>query len=304
MLQENLVVMVMGAVSIVIIVVVLLAAGILIALTLMSVDKNKNMSAQQSLIPFTASFDPTTGQASPFVDAAGNAQITCPAGSTVNIVGAFYNVFDPYAECSANVSDVSPLLGFLCDPTQTGGQCTTSSDCPQGTGCNGNGQCQLINYTNPNQCPAGLSSVSNSSGNFCVDESVCGNNIDLSTGAVGLPNPYCGGNYATISRCAIRDASALVAAKCDGLSSCPSLSPADFGDYPCPNLSPRACISGFDSFGNPEWVDGMTRTGYCGLPYLPGWPGGVPPNSSNPTSNPANANLGYVMHGIYTCIPN
>jgi hypothetical protein len=296
--------------SIVTMIVLLFIFIALIGINIWSANKNYNLALQQTFIPFTSSIDPSTGVAKPFVDVNGNPQISCPAGMKVNIVGAFYNVFDPYNECVNNETDILPIVPFACDPSQQSqSSCNVDSDCPgngRGFSCNSNGKCQLKDQGKggANACPTGTTLVNVGSGYYCVDPNVCGYNIDLAKnkGQPGLPNPYCSPSNSS-SKCALRDASAFVASKCDGRNSCPDLTAADFGDTPCA-LKPQACISGYDNNGNPQWAQGSNqRSGYCGLPYIPGYAGGAPYNGSG-NSDPANSNLGYVLHGIYTCVPN
>jgi hypothetical protein len=214
----------------------------LIVLNFLKVRQNGATANNQILYPFSATIDPTTGTPSSFTTVSGGSQITCPAGSSVNIVGAFFNVFDPYNECVVSAADVSPLLA----------NCTDPNVCPGQQGSGPNGMCTPTNMS---------------------------------------------------AQCAIRDASASVGAKCNGRQSCPDLTMADFGDYPCAGIAPTQCINSFTSTGQPVWSQ-TTRSGYCALPYIPGNPGGVPVGASTQNSNPANANVGYIMHGIYTCVPN
>ena len=314
----------MGGFAIAVILILLVATAVLVVLTIRSNEENFKMAQQQRLTPFSANIDPTTGNAKPFNDVNGNPQISCPAGSTVNIVAAFYNIFDPYNECSLQESQASPLLTYICDPTkQSSGACSSTSQCPYFVNgvddgllpfyCN-SGHCQLQNLPEGSACPPGLTLTEIPTGSgqyFCVDPNLCGYNIDLvnNGGSAVLPNPYCTPSN-TQSMCAMRDASASVAAKCNGRQSCPDLTATDFGDQPCTGLTVPS--TGCFSFGESgiSWLQGGgtdLRTGYCGLPFVPGYQGGppaLPGGGTGGTPDPANANLGYVMHGIYTCVPN
>jgi len=272
-------------------------------------QKNYKASISQNLKPFTASIDPTTGVATPFTDASGNPQLTCPAGTTINIVGAFFDISDPFGECTANPGGV---IGYLCNPNYKSPQtCSTQNDCPGGQqgimNCTSAGYCQLV--ANPSSCPAAISAgatlvkystITVGGNSYCVPTDICGPQ-GPSSSPYGVPNPVCSpltNNY----QCATRDATDSVGNKCNGLSVCSDLSVSDFGPYPCPSLAPpqapNECIAGYDTYGNPQWNAG--RTGYCALPFIPGWPGGAPTGSTTP--NPASSSLGYNMHGIYTCV--
>ena len=292
-------------VTIFMIVFFVLALG-LVGVNVWSSRKNRDIAQSSVMIPFSATIDPTTGQPGSFVTASGAPQLSCPAGSKINIIGAFFDVYDPYNECVVSETQVSPLLTYTCDPSaESQAQCSSSVDCWDGAGtnpytCNSSGKCQLItNFPATVACPTGMAAIpyGSSGGYYCANPDVCLPNND---GSVNLPNATCT-PLNTTDQCANRDASVGVAAKCNGREVCSDLSMSDFGDYPCPGLAPQQCISSFNSDGTPNWVGG--RIGYCGLPYAPGFNGGVPAGSSTSNASPANANLGYTMHGIYTCIP-
>lgn len=293
------------AVTIFIIVFFLLALG-LAATSVWSARKNRELLQSSVIIPFQATVDPTTGLAGSFVQADGTPQLQCPPGTQINIIGAFFDIYDPYNECVVSESQVSPLLTYTCDPSQESqAQCSSSVDCWDGSGtnpytCNSSGKCQLItNFPSTVTCPPGLAPIpfGTSGGYYCANPDVCLPNND---GSVALPNDTCTPLNVT-NQCANRDASASVAAKCNGRSTCSDLSMTDFGEYPCPGLAPTTCISSFNSDGSPNWVSG--RIGYCGLPFVPGSNGAVPPGSATSITSLPNANIGYTMHGIYTCVP-
>lgn len=257
--------------------------------------KNYQYSVGQRLIPFTAAVDPTTGQSSAFTDAEGNPQIICPSGTVVNIVGAFYDISDPYGECT---STPAPLIGSWCDPSVPSTQaCQTDDDCGSGgiMKCGSSGFCQLAPFSG--SCPEGYRSLTSGSNNYCVPDDLCG---------PGIPNPVCSASIGS-NQCATRDATDSVGEKCNGRPECSDLSISDFGPSPCPSLAPTTCISGYQSDGSPIWTvqRGPDFRGYCGLPYLPGWAGGPPSGSTTTGPNTINpsTSLGYTLHGIYACVP-
>ncbi len=304
---------------------------IFIVLNALTTRNNQTLSKAQIITPFSASIDPTTGNASAFTKPDGSPQIICPIGTKVNIIAAFFDIFDPYGECGMKAEDANPLYSFMCAPSIENSKksCTSDSDCPfyvenLGAGqanammCNSNNSCQLRQQpVGTRTCAySGLTphTILGASGSniYCVDTNMCGNNIDLSIAnqSAGVPNPYCTPKNAN-ARCAMRDASASVGSKCDGKQDCATLSMEDFGDFPCSGLQPRQCIINYDGNGNPNWKPAVgdfkslvgVRNDYCGLPYLAGYGGGVPPNGSG-SSVSQNSNLGYTMHGIYTCVPD
>lgn len=268
---------------IIILVILILSLG---GLNYFLLKKNNEAAIQQTLKPFTAKIDPTTGQIS---KGGFTGQLSCPAGTTIQIVSAFYDIDDPYGTCSSSINNVNPLVAFMCNPTVTGpGTCSKDSDCPSGTGCD-SGKCKLQSHpSNYGSCPKNAPLTKLSDGNYyCINSNVCG---------AGVPNPICQPKGS--GQCAVRDASASVAQKCNGKSTCDDLSVSDFGRTPC-NFAASPCWSQITESG-PQWIS--DRTGYCGLPYGPGWGGGAPDYGNN--SDSASGNLGYTMHGIYNCIAN
>lgn len=306
---------------IVIVCLVIILTGLMI-FNIKTVKNNQGLSKNQIMIPFAANYDPTQPQGAPgsFVNSGNNEpQIQCPTGTRVNIIAAFYDIFDPYGECSPTPD---PLLGFICNPAiQSPNACTDDSGCPgyikgaqnpficaKPDPSSASGFCQLRNMGQGFICPGNLklAPIKDGRGNlgyYCVNPDVCGTNIDVvkNSNASGVPNPICNANNTT--RCAIRDASATVADFCNGRQDCKDLRPENFGDRPCTGLSPQQCIDPSSTGDNVQWVNGATRTGYCALPFLKGYQGGVPDRSTG-SANAANFNMGYTMHGIYTCVPD
>lgn len=252
------------------------------------VTKNNEIAVQQTLKPFSAKIDPTTGNIS---KGGFKGQLSCPAGTKIEIVSAFYDIDDPYNTCSSSLSQVNPLVAFMCNPSASSpGTCSKNSDCPNTTMCSMSGKCVLKSYPKGYNCTSEPNTTPLTIGDntYCVNTNICGG---------GVPNQVCmpGGT----GGCAIRDASANVAQKCNGRTECDDLSENDFGQTPC-NLKAIPCYSEISSNG-PVW-NSKGRSGYCGLPYGPGWGGGAPDYGNS--SDAESGNLGYTMHGIYNCISN
>lgn len=302
----------------------------------MTTSNSQKIAQRQHFIPFGSVIDPTTGEPThppngspdtPFTFTSEGGvlapQIQCPAGTKINILGAFFDVFDPYAECSLTEDNVNPYFGFLCIPDHVGKTrdgktvaiCNNKTDCSkygisgQYT-CGPQNTCVLADYGSTS-CPAGLSPIISNGKKYCVDANVCGSNIQsaLEKNKTGVPNPFCSPNN-TNAKCAIRDASATVAKKCNGRQECGDLTVADFGDYPCNGVAPTRCIvsaNGKDiTWYTPKDSDPTTQgkyrtTGYCSLPFLYGYKGGVP-NFGDGSEVDANYNHGYSLHGIYSCV--
>ncbi len=262
---------------------------------------NYKAAIAQQLKPFSATVDPSTGLAGSFTTPSGASQISCPVGTSINIVGAFFDISDAFGECTTNPSG---LVGYLCNPSyQSPTKCTTADDCPGPSGsmnCTSAGYCQLA--PNPSSCTSSPSSPNVNYGyttiggvQYCVPTDVCG---------PGIPNPICSPGAANATnqyQCATRDATAKVSSKCNGRGDCFDLQMSDFGDYPCPGLAPTQCLGNYGPNGEAVWTS--QRTGYCGLPFNPGWQGG-PPVGSTPQGSGAlpSSSLGYTMHGIYACV--
>lgn len=303
-----------SVIVIVVLFVILIVFGILNVVT---ARNNQILARKQILLPFSATIDPTTGQETGFMNIDGTPQIKCPVGTKVNIVGAFFNVFDPYNECAAKVDQVNPFLAFMCNPAVQGvlpsssGQttCSGDQDCPYYMNpdtpffCNPNTKmCQLKPTTAATCSTVNFDMVNIGGSKYCVERNLCGTNIKNVAGT-GVPNPACSPSNSS-AKCAIRDASANVAAVCDGRQDCSNLKMADFGDLPC-GYTPKACISGYTG-SSPDWITSTgtnSRSDYCALPYLPGYSGGLPSAAASSDSPvDPNSNVGYTMHGIYTCV--
>lgn len=295
---------------------VTLATGVVIVgvTYFLMVRANVKLAANSKVISFNSNIDPTTGTLKGFTNPqTGVPQISCPVGTTINIIGAFTSVIDPYGECTVTPS---PGVSWMCNPNQTSppptGSGTASSGCQSDADCpfyqgqtstnpyvcvipagstQGPGVCQLQSLPPSSVCPTEFTLQTISGSNYCIPTDFCG---------IGIPNGMCSPSN-TSSACATRDASANIASLCNGQQNCnPTIT--DFGTPACPGLIPPAggCISSFDTLGNPVWNG--ARTGYCALPYLPGWSGGVPTGAGTNNPDPANASLGYQYHGVYTCV--
>jgi hypothetical protein len=304
-------------IGVIAIVVLLILIVIFFVLTGVTANQNRNLAMNQTFIPFSSKFDPITGTAAPFKNLKGDSLVQCPAGTKINILGAFFDIDDPYKQCTNDIKNVNPNFAFICNPSVTDTvPCTDDSACPfykksagdqnpfqcYITKGSASGFCRLRNIGS-SDCPSGLLNTNG----YCVNPSICGTNIDAAKGGIGVPNPYCSPG-SKVASCAIRDASATVAAKCDGKETC-DLTPDDFGDFPCMGLAPQLCITKglktkWSQSPQPVFSSGQTRTGYCALPYFPGYVGGVPSGSDGNDAAPTSFNLGYTMHGIYSCIPD
>lgn len=297
-------------------------------------NENLTLYKNQMLIPFSQKLDPNnTSYLTEVKDGNGNNQLSCPAGTSINIVGAIYEVMDSYGQCSPSPSDAitaSCIPGVYsnvsCDPSKnnpgTGGPDTGSNPgCPSGWTCgstSNGGMCTLRIFNSQadaaSVCP-GPNIVSTQDGNSlpshpnakywaCTDDNICDANRTQTNGQ----NPVCNSQTGK-GRCAVRDVSAYVAAQCEGKQSC-DLDFTQLGPSPCavnlplpPAKGGKGCNITIDASGK-VLINNITDE-YCDLPFSYGFPGGVPSSAgNNGTPSPANFNLGYVVHGLFSCVPN
>lgn len=118
--------------------------------------------------------------------------------------------------------------------------------------------------------------------------------MPLCTGVEDGLNAMCSPSKGDANNCRPRDASAYLAAHCDGKQRClgnsgdtwdPSTQGGVFGPLPC-QVPAKS--------GNST---------YAQLPVINGWSGGIPTGGSGDTE-PVTFSQGYYVHGIYTCVPN
>lgn len=308
---------------------VILIIGLLLFLFLMLfggsayfVDQNLKSSVINRYIPFSASMGPG-GKDSYVTMTNGNgqqtSQLTCPSGYKINIVGAFHQVFDPNEQCTPSFSNkISNALSATCgatgdkqnDPQPVPiGVCSSDSDCydPNIFECV-NSKCQLKTNACNSDSDCGSDGVHKCIKGMCIDKNVClgitydgKGELNTPSSITGNTNPICDPTN-TSTRCAIRDASAFVADKCDGQNSC-SIKISDFGPLPCSGFEVTSCNIDPSSTNQQDFTPDR-QSSYCQLPMGYGVSGGIPSGASqNGTSAPATVNLGYQVHGFYTCVP-
>jgi len=255
-------------------------------------------------------------------------QIQCPAGYKINIVGAFLDIVDPYGECS-NTPD-STLQATCGDgsDTSSAAKCSASGDCGVGMECF-NSRCVPKKCTSSGDCAASvagstISACSESLGDTCIDDATCGEGlkcvagvceVDPGKGAcmacvdktlgfgycASMPtcnfveqglNTTCSPSKGDTYKCRPRDASAYLAAHCDGKGVC--LGEGDVWDPAKPDMfGPLPCRIPASS----------KSPNYATLPVITGWGGGIPNNTRSKTDVGATFNQGYYLHGVYSCIP-
>jgi len=120
-------------------------------------ESNAAASRANIIYPFSMSIDPSSDNPSQplsVVTSSGQSQISCPIGTNVKILGAFYKLNDPYGECTSNVSSI----------LQSECACASGGTCPSAT-CDGSGDnnrvCSNLNTTFNN-------TVCTNADNFCA----------------------------------------------------------------------------------------------------------------------------------------
>lgn len=302
---------------------VIVGVGVFFALI---TKNNYDLSAQQILYPFAGVIDPTqpnTIVPLTYTDAAtgetGN-QITCPAGTTVNIVGAFFDIVDPYGTCTSNPNG---LISATCGGPGTA-TCSPGQACPEGMVCEqSQSPTDTQSYCVAMPCKAGDTLPANTTtttwtcnpspalpltdaqkaqgytGRVTPVE-IC-NNLTYNSSINNFQNATCANGA---NGCAPRDASAYLAKACNGQQTCAAtITPDFFGPYPCGSstfTNPSTTGSGGITGCSPPTT--QVTSGYCSLPYTPGTdPSFTPTNGS--AAAPTSFSQGYMVHGIYTCIP-
>lgn len=272
-------------------------------------------------------------------------QIQCPAGSKINIIGAFVDVFDPYGQCSTKANSVlEQTCGYQADKS-SGSVCTTGDDstCPPGMTCSG-GRCAPKTCSTHNDCAgqnqAGvtMNPCGESFGETCSSDDDCGSNlkcldsgdgskqclinpgettcmacIDQTTGrkpdsgqqGTCAVMPFCMNTQKGLNKtcspvagdhnvCRPRDATAYLAAHCDGKTQCLA-SGDDFWNPNDPSSNPFGPL--------PCRISAKTgETPYATLPAITGWGGGKPTGGERGDDS-IRFSQGYNVHGVYTCVP-
>jgi len=232
---------------------------------------------------------------------------------------------------TCQTSDECPQ-GMTCDATK---KCLPINTCKAHTDCVGNGPIGACDVLVGTSCPTeGVYNDSNDTlvcrnGIWVLDPAygqcmmcdpraiggvvagTCKNiplctNINNTTEAQNLQNVVCGLGK---NRCKIRDASAYLAGKCDGKTTCLG-SPADIWSPNTPggHFGPLPCdIPATISYPCPTENDAnkmCSNNDYQNMPITPGWNQSAVPAGGGKQGANASFSQGYYVHGIYTCIPD
>lgn len=227
------------------------ALGALIWFTLAQEHKNSQFHTEMISVPFTGYAG--SGSAPPLTKRSSTGstvdQISCPPGYAINIVTAAFDVYDPYQQCNP-----------------AGSLDSLATSCKDNPDPNVNPPCGNTYSAMGSAPPASATGA---------------NKEYLNT--VCLYNTGGGGGSGA---CKMRDASAYLAAQCDGRSSCSvNIDPTFFGPYPC-DLTPSS-----DSASD-----------YTKLPRVSS--SQTAPPGKNPAGSVSGVKQGYIVSGLFTCIPS
>ena len=160
--------------ALILMIILIMAIGAMAVVVYLTEKKNSIANQKNILYPFTGNAD-SKGNVM-LKDSSGNPQIDCSIssgknGGTVNIIGAFFDIIDPYGECSPIASSV---LDLSCGIPGSKITCTSQKDCGPGMKCS-------AGYCVPGT--AKLKSMSLKS---------------ISPGSIDTDNSECGGNYCPV----------------------------------------------------------------------------------------------------------
>lgn len=236
----------------------LIVLGFSYFLTIKNIETHNN----ELLYPFVG----ILGKGNMLLTKNGQPQIQCPVGKKARILGAYFEVYDPYLECvvdpNAQNGGASPQFQKTCsqiaNESQCGsGGCSTLGSCCE---CNSSG-CSVTSDSPSASCECAHTDPSKGYQN-CACSNYAGNN----------PND-----------CKSRDASAYISALCDGRNSCVISLDTESGDEALTSvLGPYPCNI---SVNDPK---------YKTLPMVRG-------NDGLGGNSPTLMNQGYYLHGVYSC---
>ena len=339
----------MAVYATVIMVILAIIMAIFIILSILKEDSNNKKNQHNIIYPFNAKLQsrdkdyPKGGYTANLVTSDGKTpQLQCPAGTHIEVIGAWADVVDPNGICSNKPSATFKLsCGFTEDVT-AGVQCQDATDCAPGMTCSGSQQCVPMPCASNAAC--GSTACDAAIGGSCTDYPfaandglVCINKVIHKDPSAGqclycdvdrIPNnpadgiigscaqsPSCANlNDSTQNitctgkNCVPRDASAYLADQCNGERTCKitwdPTDPTYFGPKPCKmTVNWAAPVTGQGAEGG-EGTGGYVPK-YEYLPVAAGWGGGTPGSGQYESSpQPSTYSQGFYVHGIFNCLPN
>lgn len=175
----------MAVYAIVIMVILAIIMAVFIILSILKEDSNNKKNQYNIIYPFNAKLQsrdadhPDGGDTANLVTSDGKTpQLQCPAGTHIEIIGAWADIVDPNGLCSNKQNATFKMsCGFARD-TSSSVSCQTNTDCAPGMQCSGFQQCVPIPCSVNSDC--GTTACSGNSeyvGNPCNDMKGDGSNI-------------------------------------------------------------------------------------------------------------------------------
>jgi hypothetical protein len=138
----------MAVYAIVIMVILAIVMAVFIILSILKEDSNNKKNQHNIIYPFNAKLQsrdkdhPDGGYDVALLASDGQTpQLQCPAGTHIEVIGAWSDVVDPNGICSNKPTATFKLsCGFTRDAS-AGVQCQTETDCAPGMTCSGSQQC-------------------------------------------------------------------------------------------------------------------------------------------------------------------
>lgn len=316
--------------ALILMIILILAVGAMVVVVYLTEKKNTTSNQKNILYPFTGKVK-SNGTVS-LTNSQGQPQIDCSTesgknGGTINIVGAFMDIIDPYGECSPIASSV---LDLTCGIPGGKISCTKQADCGGGMKCSGGfctpataklstipGAAGIIDTSNsectsvggsycPIQpgtpCDAGKDDCNDSSGEImkCVPTT-----SSSSSGTCQVnPSKSCYGVNTKHGTCAIYPlcSNATITGKTVSNNMCGVNTPQAYSKYGCMSRDASAYLAGkcdgkdtcaaMWNVSVPEGGFGplpCSTSDVSGLPIIPGQGGSFSQE--------------YKVHGVYGCLP-
>lgn len=302
--------------ALILMIILILAIGAVIVAVYLSEKKNKEDNEKNILYPFTGTYDASTGRVT-LQNSQNQPQIDCSIesgknGGEINIVGAFFDVNDPYGECTGSASSV---LDLTCGIPGGKISCTKQSDCGGGMKCAGgfcspataklSGSSGAIDTENSectsdggSYCPVQPGTDCSKNGQSdCNDDGAEVMTCNPSTKKCEVnPDKSCYGVNTKYNTCAVYPlcsnaslSSTVINNTCNPSSTCMSRDASAYVAGKCDGK--ETCAPVWDATDPNGGLGPLpcSSTSVDGLPIIPGHGG--------------NYSRGYKVHGIYTCKP-
>lgn len=297
----------------VLILMILLILGIaaLAPLVFFTEKSNDEMNKVNVLYPFTGRYNNNTGDVE-LLNVDKKSQISCgdKNNGTINIVGAFFDLDDPYGQCTGESSrSIESACGI---PVSSGTvSCSTTKECGDGMSCD-NGKCRPATATVDSNGNVDVSKCRHSGTKIPAcpinPGTVCKTANDTKPGMICkydgnnnlvwtvIPGNKCFGVNTTYNTCALFPdcGNADISKNTVINNTCKSRGKANCMSRDASAYLAKACDG--KSTCNPSLSKGDLGPLPCASGYIQGLPVSSGDNGKY--------NQGFSFHGLYTCIPS